>query len=194
MALHSALLAKQITAFAFDNYVRIIRSEFTATPLGCAPGVSRFGGSTEAFAVLYAAHDLATALAETVVRDRFEGLPDRRVFVAELAGRSAATLATTTPLRLVDLRNGGCLKLGVSTEVTGAKGFAEAQQFADQVFANPEIDGILYPSRLTGANCVAVHDRAITTCLRADVVAPLVQLEDVGRALDALNISLIGWN
>lgn len=191
MTLDGALLAKQVTAFALEHYVRIIRSEYAATPVGCAPGVSRFGGTTGSFAMLYAARDLATALAETVVRDRFEGLADRRLFVAELAGRSAVELTATTPLRLVDLREGGCLKLGLSTEVTGAKGFGEAQVFADQVYADPEIDGILYPSRLTSANCVAVFDRAIAAHLRAGLIVPLFQLESVGAALDSLNIRLI---
>ena len=192
MDLDGALLAKQVTAFEFDNYVRIIRSEYAATPLGCAPGVSRFGGTTGAFAVLYAARDLATAIAETVVRDRFEGLADRRLFAAELAGRSAVELSTTTPLRLMDLRQGGCLKLGVSTEVTGAKGFGEAQALADQLYADAAIEGILYPSRLTGANCVAVFDHAIVSHLHAGRIAPLIQLEGVGSALHSLNVQLLG--
>ena len=192
MALDGALLAKQITALAFENYVRVIPSQYAATPLGCMAGVSRFGGTTGGFAVLYAARDLATALAESVVRDRFEGLADRRLFIAELAERSAVELSTTTPLCLLDLRDGGCLKLGISTEVTGAKGFGEAQALADQIHTDPAIHGILYPSRLTGRNCVAVFDRAIATHLRAGRIAPLGQLETVGAALDSLNIELIG--
>jgi len=192
MALDGALLAKQITALAFEDYVRIFPSEYAATPLGCASGVTRFGGTTGGFAVLYAGRDLTTALAETVVRDRFEGLADRQLFIADLAGRSAVEISTTTPLRLIDLRHGGCLKLGVSTEVTGAKGFGEGQALADQLYADPAIDGILYPSRLTGLNCVAVFDRAIAAHLHAGMIVPLVQLESVGAALDNLNIQLIG--
>ena len=192
MALDGALLAKQVTALAFDDYVRVIPSQYSATPLGCTPGVSRFGGTTGDFAVLYAARDLATALAEAVVRDRFEGLADRRLFVAELARRSAVELSTTTPLHLLDLRDGGCLKLGVSTEVTGAKGFGEGQALADQIHADPALHGILYPSRLTGRNCVAVFDHAIVAHLDAHRIAPLGQLETVGAALDSLNVQLIG--
>jgi RES domain-containing protein len=192
MALDGGLLAEQVRAIAFEGYVRIVRSEHAATPLGCAPGVSRFGGTSGEFAVLYAARDLATALAETVVRDRFEGLSDRRLFVGELAERSAVELCTTTPLRVVDLCEGGCLKLGISTEVTGAKGFDEAQSLAEQLHADPTIDGILYPSRLTGQRCVAVFGRAIAAHLQADTTAPLVQVENVSAALDSLNIQLIG--
>jgi hypothetical protein len=192
MALNGALLAKQLTVLAFENYVRVIPSHYSATPLGCTAGVSRFGGTTVEFAVLYAARDLATALAEAVVRDRYEGTADRRLFVAELAGRTAVELSTTTPLCLLDLRDGGCLKLGISTDITGAKGFSEAQALADQIHTDPAFHGILYPSRLTGRNCVAVFDRAIPTHLHAGRIAPLSQLEALGGALDSLNVQLIG--
>lgn len=191
MALDGVLLSQQVTAFTLENYVRIIRSEYQRTPLGCAPGISRFGGTVSAFGVLYAARDLTTAVAETVVRDRFEGIADRRVFLSELEGRSAVELSTTGALRLVDLRNGGCLKLGISTEVTGAKAFQDAQAFSDHVYAHAAIDGVLYSSRLTGTNCVAVFDRAIAGRLQAATIAPLIQLQNIGATLNSLNIELI---
>ncbi|WP_432344177.1 RES family NAD+ phosphorylase [Shinella yambaruensis] len=184
-------LASQTKVFEFSNYVRIIPSVHQATPLGCAAGVSRFGGTKKDFAVLYAARNLATALAETVVRDRYEGLEDRRLFTTELTERSAVQLGTIKPLRLVDLRKGGCLKLGISTDITGAKCFDEAQQFADFVYKDHTIDGILYASRLTSENCVVVFDRAITSHLVEKCIAPLAQLGEVGSALDKLNVELV---
>lgn len=192
MIIDGALLASQVRLFEFSNYVRVIPSIHQATPLGCAPGTSRFGGTDKSFAVLYAASDLATAIAETVVRDRFEGLADRRLFAAELVDRTAVEVDTVKPLRLVDLRAGGCLKLGISTEIAGAKCFDEAQHFSDMVHKDGAIDGILYPSRLTAANCVAVFNEAITSHLKEIGVAPLVQLGKVGKALETLNIRLIG--
>ncbi|MER9445746.1 RES family NAD+ phosphorylase [Mesorhizobium sp. M0340] len=36
-------------------------------------GQSRFASPDRSFMVLYVARDLATAIAETIVRDRFEG-------------------------------------------------------------------------------------------------------------------------
>jgi RES domain len=171
--------------------VRVTRSKYSSTPLGFAPGISRFGGSEKNFAVLYAASDLATALAETVVRDRFEGLEVRRLFVSELLEWTAVQISAVRPLRVVDLRKGGCLKLGVSTDIAGAKCFKEAQRFSDSVYQVETTDGILYASRLTGENCVAVFDRAVSH-LYSSELAPLVQLDQVGFALETLNIELIG--
>jgi hypothetical protein len=191
MGIDEGLLASQTKAFEFKDYVRIIPSVYAATPLGCAPSNSRFGGTDQSFAVLYAARDLATALAETVIRDRFEGMADRRLFVEDLADRVAVQLNANAPLRLVDLRKGGCLKLGVSTEITGAKLFLEAQQFAQSVYQHATIDGILYASRLTGENCVAVFDRAISSHLQENHMTPLTHIEQVGEALAFLNVHLI---
>lgn len=191
MIIDGALLASQVRLFEFSSYVRVIPSIHQATPLGCAPGTSRFGGTDKSFAVLYAASDLATAIAETVVRDRFEGISDRRMFVAELLDRTAVEVGTTKPLRLIDLRKDGCLKLGISTDIAGAKRFDEAQSFSDIIYKQGIADGILYNSRLTAANCVGVFDKVITSHLKEICIAPLVQLRDVQKALNGLNIQLI---
>lgn len=192
MIVGGALLASQTKTFEFSRYVRIIPSIHQETPLGCAVGVSRFGGTKANFAALYAARNLATALAETVVRDRYEGIDDRRLFATELADRSAVQLDTIKPLRLVDLRKGGCLKLGVSTDIAGAKCFDEAQKFADLVYEDETIDGILYASRLTSENCVVIFDRVITSHLAKSCIAPLTQLGQIGNALNKLNVKLVG--
>ena len=191
MIVDGVLLASQTRGFEFSSYVRISPSINQATPLGCAAGHSRFGGTDKSFAVLYAAYDLATALAEVLVRDRFEGLEARRLFAAELADWAAVQIHTVRPLRLLDLRKGGCLKLGVSTDIAGAKCHHEAQQFSDLVYKDATIDGILYASRLTAKNCVAIFDRATTSHLTQSSIAPLIQLADVGEALKKLNIQLI---
>ena len=192
MIVGGTLLASQTKNIEFSNYVRVIPSAHQATPLGFAPAVSRFGGTKKNFSVLYAARNLATALAETVIRDRYEGLGDRRLFATELADRSAVQLDTIKPLRLVDLRKVGCLKLGVSTDIAGAKCFDEAQHFADHVYKDATIDGIIYASRLTSENCVVVFDRAITSHLSESCIVPLIQIGQLGSALNKLNIKLVG--
>lgn len=194
MKVDRALLSSQILLFGFSNYVRIFPTAYQATPLGCAVGQSRFGGSGGTFATLYAAKDVATALAEAVVRDRFEGLEnrqDRSLFISELSSKSAVQIGTAKVLRLVDLRMGGCLKLGISTEITGAKCFEEAQRFSDFVHNDTSIDGILYSSRLTSENCVAIFDRATCSHLSANSIVPLTQLEGLADALQKLNVQLI---
>ena len=192
MILDGTLLASQTRGFEFSNYVRVIPSIHEGTPLGTAAGHSRFGGTNGSFAVMYAARNLATALAETLIRDRFEGVERRSLFATELSGHSAVQIQTVKSLRLLDLRKGGCLKLGVSTDIAGAKCFNEAQQFADLVYKEATIDGILYASRLTSENCVALFDRATVSHLTTSTISPLVQLENINNALEKLNVQLIG--
>jgi hypothetical protein len=108
----------------------------------------------------------------------------------ELAQRSAVQLGRIKPLRLVDLRKGGCFKLGISTDMIGAKCFDEAQQFADFVYKDHTIDGIFYASRLTSENCVVVFDRAIPS-VSENCIAPLAQLAQVGSALKKLDVKLV---
>jgi len=191
MVIEAALLTSQMLRFEFSNYVRIIPTAYHATPLGCGVGHSRFGGTGNSFATLYAAKDLATAFAETVIRDRFEGISDRRLFINELSTRSAVSIGSAEALHLIDLRKGGCLKLGVSTDIAGAKCFDEAQAFSDMLYKNLSIDGILYASRLTGENCIAIFDRATKSHLSATGVTPLIQLAGMAEALQTLNVQLI---
>jgi len=191
MEIEAALLTSQILRFEFSDYVRIIPTAYHATPLGCGVGHSRFSGTGKMFATLYAARDLATALAETVIRDRFEGMSDRQLFINELSTRSAVSIGSAEALHLIDLRKGGCLKLGVSTDIAGAKCFDEAQAFSDMLYQNLSIAGILYASRLTGENCIAIFDRAIESHLSTTDVVPLVQLTRIAEALQRLNVQLI---
>ncbi len=191
MLIDAGLLASQTKQIALDNYRRIIPSIHIGTPLGVGPGHSRFSGKAGNFCVLYAARDLATAISETVIRDRFEGNADRRLFIEELNERVVVHLRSNLPLRLVDLRKGGCLKLGISTEIAGAKGFEEAQRFSQFLHDHSTVDGILYASRLTGENCVAIFNRAIPSRLSDMRTVPLVQLKNLLTTLASLKVQLI---
>jgi len=59
--------------YAFDEWPRIIQAHYAASPLGAGYGSSRFSSPNQSFKVLYAAFDFSTALAEAVIRDRFQG-------------------------------------------------------------------------------------------------------------------------
>jgi hypothetical protein len=63
-------LAVEITPKA---YVRVTPMAHAATPLGAGFGVTRFASPTKAFKVIYLGQDLTTSVAETLVRDRFQG-------------------------------------------------------------------------------------------------------------------------
>ena len=54
-------------------YVRVTLIVHSAPPLGTGFGLTRFVSSTTAFKVIYIAQDLTTGIAETLVRDRFQG-------------------------------------------------------------------------------------------------------------------------
>jgi hypothetical protein len=49
------------------------------TPLGAGFGATRFASPTKAFKVIYLAQNLTTGIAETLVRDRFQGRARRKL-------------------------------------------------------------------------------------------------------------------
>ncbi|WP_306767033.1 RES domain-containing protein [Rhizobium leguminosarum] len=66
--------------------------------------------------MLYLAQDPATAVAETIVRDRFQGKTGRLILREELDRYSIAAVRSQAPLFLLDLRYEGANLLGVSTD------------------------------------------------------------------------------
>jgi hypothetical protein len=64
------------------GYLRVIEAKHRATPTGMGYGATRFSSPTDSFTLLYAAQDLPTALAEKVIRGRFQG-KKRRVLLEE---------------------------------------------------------------------------------------------------------------
>lgn len=77
MKLDSRIVADLALAFQPKSYLRVMPIAHKATPLGMEFGNTRFSSPSQAFKLIYVAHDLATAIAETIVRDRFEGAQER---------------------------------------------------------------------------------------------------------------------
>ncbi|CDZ61982.1 Tiorf29 protein [Neorhizobium galegae bv. orientalis] len=148
-------------------------------------GQSRFSSPNQVFRLLYAAYDLATAIAETIVRDRFEGTQDRVLDESEIE-----EWAVTDPLVLLDLRTTGLLRLGVSTDAARAKEHREGQILSEAVYGSYAVDGLLYSSRLTAADCVAVYDRAVGAKLIASPAIELVRQADLIFALRSIGVSV----
>jgi hypothetical protein len=72
-----------------------------------------------------------------------------------------ATLPNEEPL-LLDMRNAGCLDIGAPTDAVRARHFAAGQALGRSIYTeHPDVDGIIYASRLTGDDCIAVFDRAL---------------------------------
>ena len=135
-----------------------------ASPLGSGRADSRFCSRDAGYTVLYASPDFATAFVETVVRARFTRRRNRDVGLKEIIGRvwTRITGQPGTELTLLDLRGGGCTRVGAPSDVVHARNHAAGRAFAKAIHAEyADIEGLVYVSRLTGEDVYAVFDHGI---------------------------------
>ena len=191
MLLDRAVVGGLVRRFEPVNYLRTTPLAYRTTPLGMGLRKTRFASPTDRFTLLYIAQDLATSIAEAVLRDRFEGSTTREITLGEITAYGATSVTATAPLRLLDLRGNGCFLLGVSTDIVGAKAQDEARSFSEAVYAQTDLDGILYASRLTRKACIAIYDRAVASKLQASAVVGLPMLADLVPSLVRLGVDLI---
>ncbi|WP_245483822.1 RES family NAD+ phosphorylase [Rhizobium ruizarguesonis] len=155
-------------------------------------GKTRFSSPRDKFRLLYLAQDPATAIAETIVRDRFQGKAERLILREEFDRYSIAVIRNPSPLFLLDLRYEGANLLGVSTDAVRARAQTSGRRLSQEIYDRTDFDGILYMSRITNKQCVAVYDRA-TASIEADGPAwDLIRLSALGPILDALHLTVIG--
>jgi hypothetical protein len=190
MALDKAVLSSLTRRFEPTEYLRCTPWAHRATPLGMGYGKTRFASPADRFKLLYIAADLPTALAETIIRDRFEGASRRELDIHDIRPWGVCEVDAIAPLRVLDLRRDGCFKLGISTDITGAKAQAKARIFSQALYDATDLDGILYHSRLRKRNCVAVYDRAVAALLKGRPVVPIETLHQLVPALRALKVKL----
>ncbi|MCJ2134318.1 RES family NAD+ phosphorylase [Methylobacterium sp. J-026] len=185
-----AVLASLAIAFQPVGYHRVTPLAYRSTPLGMGFGRSRFSSPDDGFEVLYRAADLATGIAETLIRDRFENRRRRRIGAAEIARWGVTRVRAARPLTVIDLRTTGLLRLGISTDAGRAKVHRDGPRLSRAIHATSDANGILYGSRLTGAACCAVYDRAVAT-LRAEPVTELLQEASLASVLGSLAVELV---
>jgi hypothetical protein len=155
-------------------------------------GRTRFASPDDHFKLLYIGQDLPTSIAETIVRDRFEGSTHRVLTRGELSGWAACEVTAASPLYLLGLRGDGCFQLGVSTDIAGGKAQDEARNLSEAIYQETMLDGILYKSRLCKSqNCVAVYDRAVGPKLSAGPPVQMERLAGLIAALRTLRIELV---
>lgn len=191
MDLDSDVVASLTVSYQPTAYLRVTPIAYKASPLGMGFGKTRFASPTNAFKLLYIAENLATAVAQAIIRDRFEGATGRVITAGEVADWGVSEVHAEFPLRLLDMRTDGCFLLGVSTDITGAKAQDEAREFSQAVYAQTTADGIIYLSRLTRKTCVAVYDRAVGAKLGAGPVHELETLAGLVPSLSALRVVLV---
>lgn len=177
-------------AFQPRAYLRVMPLVHIRTPLGMGFGQSRFSSPSQAFKLVYLARDLATAIAETIVRDRFEGESARVLDESEIENWAVAEVTAIAPLTVLDLRTTGLLKLGVSTDAARAKEHREGQELSETIHGSFAVDGLLYASRLTAADCVAVYDRAVSARLTSSPAIELIRQADLVPALRSIGIAV----
>ncbi|WP_299006354.1 RES family NAD+ phosphorylase [uncultured Caulobacter sp.] len=172
------------------DWPRILPTKHRATPAGAGYGSSRYSSPTDAFRVLYAAIDFPTAFAEAVVRDRFEGKTRRYLYRPHLEQVCLTAVSSARELTLLDLRGAGAYELGVNTDASRAREHRVGQTFSQSVHSGlPEVDAILFDSRLTTGACVAIYDRAFPA-LSATVPIALMQAALLPAEITRLNIVL----
>ena len=130
------------------------------------------------FGVLYLAQDLATGSYETIVRDRFDLDPFRILVNSDYAGRVAANVSTCpeATIALADLTNGNAARYGVPTDVIRYSDHAGGRHFSEFAHGHmPDVDRILYRSRLTERPCIAIYDRAVRKLSSPAPASPLTR-------------------
>lgn len=188
--LDHAVLASLAIAFQPLGYYRVTPLAFRSTPLGMGFGRSRFSSPDDGFKVLYLAVDLTTGVAETLIRDRFENRRRRRIGAAEIARWGVTRVSAPDPLTVIDLRSTGLIRLGVSTDAGRAKAHRYGPRLSRVIHETSDADGILYASRMTGAVCCVVYDRAVAK-LEAEPVTELLQDASLTTALGSLAVDLV---
>jgi len=189
--LDRGVLADLAVAITPKAYVRVTPMAHAATPLGAGFGVTRFASPTKAFKVIYLGQDLTTGVAETLVRDRFQGKMRRKLLDVEAALWGATEVNADAPLTLIDLRTTGLVRLGVSTEAARGKAQGQGRKLSQAIHDQTNAQGLIYISRMTGRTCICVYDRALPGGLVATPVVALTLLAGFVDALRELNVTLL---
>jgi hypothetical protein len=183
-------LREQVVEARIAHWPRILPSQHRSSPVNAGFGSSRFSSPSEAFRVLYAADNFPTAFAEAVVRDRFEGKMRRFLYRPHLEQLCVTSISSRRELALLDLRGAAVYEVGIDTDVNRARAHASGQALSEAVHAGmTDIDGILFNSRLTTGDCVAIYHRAFSTLSGTPPVA-LVQATLLPAELTRLGVTV----
>ena len=191
MRLDFGVLADLTVALTPKAYIRVTPVAYAAAPLGAGYGKTRFASPIDAFKVIYLAEDLTTGVAETLVRDRFQGRARRMLMSSEVALWGATEVDAATPFTLVDLRTTGLIRLGVSTEAARGKSQGQGRKLSQAIHERTDAAGLLYLSRLTGRTCICLYERALPGSLIASPLVPVADLAGFVPSLQSLSVGLI---
>ena len=131
-------------------------------------GPSRFSDprrhrpQAERYGVIYFGSSLKLCFLEAVLRDRRNAeLGEIPIPYSELQNWHCADIGILAPLKPIDLRGDGLVRMGVPTDAVRASGHRWGQAWSLAFWAHQSTpDGIIYPSRLNGETNIALYDRA----------------------------------
>ena len=136
---------------------RLIHGPLFFGPQGSAPE-QRFDDPQGIYKVLYAALDLPTAFGETLVR--VPTVTD--VLSTDVLIRGRSELVVTRALRLLPLIDERVSAHGLSFTELHGDDYGPTWRISAKIHAASGADGILYTSRFSNRECVALFDRAST--------------------------------
>ena len=190
MKIDPSRLRRRILTVQIAGWPRVIPLRHRATPASAGLGSSRFSDPDRTFRVLYAGENFATAFAEGVVRDRLAGKSRRFLYRPYIEQLALTEIASSRPLVLLDLTGEAAYELGVDTDVRGSRAHTAGQMFSRAVHAQmPDVDGLLFPSRLTDKRCIAAYDRAFDDLSGTPPIG-LIQADQLAAELERLDITL----
>ncbi|MBN9581136.1 MAG: RES family NAD+ phosphorylase [Afipia sp.] len=192
MRLDQDVLQRLAVRIDVTDYVRVIDNAHRATPLGMGVGRTRFSSPADSFKLLYLAQDTRTAIAERIVRDRFQGKARRELFAQELRRFSIFAVNSVEPLSLIDLRHEGASLLVAPTDAVRGRAHQAGRALSQQLYDQTSADGVVYMSRITNRECVAVYDRAVVAKLAVKApVMSLIRLASLPADIRALHIAVL---
>lgn len=183
-------IRERIITAQISDWPRILPARHRGQPTGAGYGSSRFSSPSRHFKVLYAGEDFSTAFAEAVVRDRFEGKQRRFLYRPYLDALCVTAVSSNRELALVDLTGAGAYEVGVDTDANRARDHRRGQELSELLHSQiPDLDGVLFDSRLTSARCVAIYERALPS-LSGTLPVSLLQAAELIPELNRLKISI----
>lgn len=173
-------------------WCRLYRSHYP-DPLGYGFSQTRFSDPEgDAFGVIYLGSTLKVSFHEVLIRDQGDGrLGPFTMKARTLKEMNCAQIEIAEDLTLIDLTGDGPFRMGVPTDVVGARDQKLAREWSAAFHAHERsVDGIYYPSRLNEERNVALYDRALHK-LRVSQKGPLIELRDpLAAILNDLEINL----
>jgi hypothetical protein len=165
-------------------------------PLGYGFSPSRFSDPRRRvrrpYGVWYAGATFEVTVLETLVRDTKNYNPGVLLISKTELGRFVHVAVTVhEDLKIVDLRGGNALAMGIPTDAVRAQAHTRGQKLSLALYRHTDHpDGICYPSRLNQDDNVAVFDRAVHK-LTAGPRRPLDHCPELAPVLDRYRIAIV---